>query len=269
MRNIRLILCLNLGSGLAAGAIGGAILGHVLTPTQTKVIEQAPAAAAAAPGGSAGGSTIVIVDGQVVNTTDANGVVVINTGSTPAPATAAAGETPAPAAAGETPAPLAPMASVPAADAAQNSTTPAETPMAPMPADNSTAPAANPEQPAPGGIICVPFKLNETDPNDATKMIEVEKIACYPAPPPPPPAEQQAANATAPLAAPVEAAAGSAPLAPLQPIAAESSSQQLQQESTKIGDESLKEAGNNSNRQEFAPMAAIICFVLSYLVAYN
>ena len=139
-----------------------------------------------------------------------------------------------------------------------------------MPADNSTAPA-NPEQPAPpapGGIICVPFRLNETDPNDASKMIEVEKIACYPAPPPPPPAEQQATNATAPVAAPVEAVAGSVPLAPLQPIAAESSSQQLQQESTKMGDESLKAAGNNAGLKEFNSMAALICFVLSYLVAY-
>ncbi|KAM7346959.1 uncharacterized protein ACRADG_006662 isoform 1-T2 [Cochliomyia hominivorax] len=254
---------LGFGSGLAAGAIGGAILGHVLTPTQTKVIEQAPAAAAG--GGSSGGSTIVIVDGQVVNTTDANGVVVVNTGTTPAPGAAAA--------AGETPAPLAPLPAG-AAETTANANNTSETPLAPMPAAPAADPATpanatNAEQPPPaGGIICVPVRINETDPSDATKMIEVEKIACYPAPPPPvtPEQQQQATNETvaAVAAAPVE---GSAPLAPMQPITAGSSSQQLQQESTMVGDQTLKSADNAAGQT--GSLATLICFLLSYLIAYN
>ncbi|KAI8116644.1 hypothetical protein FF38_04780 [Lucilia cuprina] len=263
---------LGFGSGLAAGAIGGAILGHVLTPTQTRVVEQAPAAAAA--GGSADGGhdrIIIINNGQVMNaTTDANGVTVINTGETPAPGATVA--------AGETPAPLAPMAPVPAADVPQNATNPGETPaaVAPVPvpaaagADGSPAAPANPEQPPAGGIICVPVRVNQTDPNDATKMVEVEQIACYPAPPPPPAEPQVAAEAVKPAEAAVAPAPaeGSAPLAPMQPITAGSSSQQLQQESTLIGDQTIKSADNAVGPKEKGSLAILMCFLLSYLVAY-
>lgn len=251
---------------MAAGAIGGAILGHVLTPTQTRVVEQAPAAAAA--GGSDGGHDriIIINNGQPVNATDANGVTVINNGPTQAPGAAPA--------AGETPAPLAPMAAVPAvpAEMAQNTTNSSESPLAAMPAP---APApGNPEQPPAGGIICVPVRVNETDPTDATKMIEVEKIACYPAPPPPPPQAQVPAEGVEtpkpadPAAAPAPAE-GSAPLAPMQPITAGVSSQQLQQQSTAMADQTLKSATDAAASKEKGLIAFLICFTVSYLLASN
>lgn len=62
-------------------------------------------------------------------------------------------------------------------------------PLAPMltPELNATQPATDgseQRQPPPpnGGIICVPVRVMEADPNEPSKQIEVEKIACYPAP---------------------------------------------------------------------------------------
>lgn len=223
-------------------------------------MEHAPAAAGG--GGDSGHDRIIIINnGQVVNaTTDENGATVINTG---APAAAAA----APVANADTPAQLAPMAPMPPAtpdiNVPQNATT--DNTAVPMPAPamaDSNAPA-NPEQPPAGGIICVPMRLNETDPNDATKMIEVEKVACYPAPPPPPAANMDAAN---PQAAPAAPADGSAPLAPMQPITAGSSSQQLQQQSTMVGDQSIKSA-DSAGFMETGSLGMITCFLLTYFIA--
>lgn len=157
------------------------MLGHVLTPSNTKVIEQPPAAAA---GG--GDRVIIINNGQPINATD--GVTVINNGQQqPAEDAAKMGM----------PVPLAPIV---------NNTEPANNPpVQPIP----PAGVASGEQsapPPPGGIICVPVFANETDPNDSSKMIQVEKIACYNAPPLPPAngtmehAQQQPNNESAPLA---------------------------------------------------------------------
>uniref|UniRef100_A0A0K8U2L1 Uncharacterized protein n=1 Tax=Bactrocera latifrons TaxID=174628 RepID=A0A0K8U2L1_BACLA len=206
---------LGFGSGLAAGAIGGAILGHVLTPTHTRV-ESAPAGQP----GSADDKIIIINNGPPgsVTTTNAAGATVITTGVVgenatqpmPAPAQAAAPADPA--------IPNVPLAPIGDNNAAQPTPAPGAIPAA--------APQPAPEQPPPGGIICVPVRVNETDPADSSKMIEVEKIACYPAPPPPPPASVTGAemNGTAPVMPP--ASEGSAPLAPMSPVTA--ASQQLQ-----------------------------------------
>lgn len=96
-----------------------------------------------------------------------------------------------------------------------------------MTAGAPAAPAA-PEQPAAapaGGIICVPVKVPQPDPNDSTKTIEVEQIACYNAPAPEAtPAPASAVSETPTTAAPttatpvtsVEPTAEGVALAPLQ-----------------------------------------------------
>ncbi|XP_030383153.1 ATP-dependent RNA helicase glh-4-like [Scaptodrosophila lebanonensis] len=71
---------LGLGTGLIAGAIGGAVLGHVLTPTETKVVNQAP------PAGDAGSADKIIIinnnaqPGTVTTAEVAAGTTIINTG---------------------------------------------------------------------------------------------------------------------------------------------------------------------------------------------
>ncbi|KAH8286740.1 hypothetical protein KR018_004459, partial [Drosophila ironensis] len=184
---------LGFGTGLLAGGLGGALLGHALTPSGGS--SSVPAAAAAPAGGQ--DRIIIINNGVPVNGTSADGTTVIN----------AAGVAAAP---GGVP--------VPAMNATQDAQAmPGAVPMAPFSpeASNMTAPNATdagaPPPPPPGGIICVPTKVNETDPNDSSKMVEVEKIACYPAPPPP--------------AAP--AGEGPAPLAPMAPV--QPGMQQVQQ----------------------------------------
>ncbi|XP_061398312.1 nascent polypeptide-associated complex subunit alpha, muscle-specific form-like [Musca vetustissima] len=247
---------LGFGSGLAAGAIGGAILGHVLTPTQTKVVEQAPAAGNAA----GGGDRVIIINntGQPINATDANGATVINAGGAAAPA-AATGDA---AAAAAPMAPLAPLAPMAAADEMNNTTL--APPMAGAGDANATT-AEQPPAPAPGGIICVPVRVNATDPNDASKMMEVEQIACYPAPPPAAaPAAMDPATAAGQQPPPAE---GSAPLAPIQPIPGEGS-QQLQQ-STLVGEQNAKQADSAANpQQQQGLLGLIVCFVVSYALAY-
>lgn len=162
---------LGFGTGLLAGGLGGALLGHALTPSGGSSSQPA----AAAPAAAAGQDRIIIINNGVpVNASD--GTTVINaagTAAAPMNATAVSADA--------QPAQLAPMA-----------------PMAPM-ANGTDAAQQSAPPPSPGGIICVPTKVNETDPADSSKMIEVEKIACYPAPPPP---------AAAPGAEPV-------PLAPM------------------------------------------------------
>lgn len=208
---------------MAAGAIGGAILGHVLTPTHTRV-ESAPAAPAGQPG-SDDGKIIIINNGPPgsVTTTNAAGATVITTGvagengTQPMPA-------PAPAAAPADPAiPNVPLAPIGDNNAGQPTPAPGAVPAE---AAAAAAPQPAPGEPPLGGIICVPVRVNDTDPADNSKMIEVEKIACYPAPPPPPSAPVAGAemNGTAPIMPP--AGEGSAPLAPMSPVTA--ASQQLQ-----------------------------------------
>ncbi|XP_054727060.1 basic proline-rich protein-like [Anastrepha obliqua] len=220
---------LGFGSGLAAGAIGGAILGHVLTPTNTRVVESAPAPA---PGqsGTNDDKIIIINNGPPgsVTTTNAGGATVITTGvageNGTQPAVAPA-PVPAPGAApADAPIPNVPLAPLGDNTAAQPANGAPEH-ATPAPGAAPAQGAAAEQQPPPGGIICVPVRINETDPADNSKMIEVEKIACYPAPPPPPPAAAGAEmNGTAPLMPAV--GEGSAPLAPLSPVTA--ASQQLQ-----------------------------------------
>uniref|UniRef100_A0A1I8PNQ1 Uncharacterized protein n=1 Tax=Stomoxys calcitrans TaxID=35570 RepID=A0A1I8PNQ1_STOCA len=249
---------LGFGSGILAGAIGGAVLGHALTPTHTKVIEQAPAAGNAA----GGGDRVIIINnsGQPINATDANGATIINTGgATPAPGAPAAPATSSDNPAGAM-APVAPMAPL--------------APMVPMAADmNATTPMPGtmPEQqqpPAPGGIICVPVRVNATDPADATKMVEVEQIACYPAPPPA--AAPEAMDANNPAAPPAMPNAGSsAPLAPMQTPPEGSQQLQQSQQSTLVGDQSVKPAGSAGNQQQHEGLLGLMmCFLVSYFVAY-
>ncbi|XP_049310757.1 uncharacterized protein LOC125778203 isoform X2 [Bactrocera dorsalis] len=201
---------LKIGAGLAVGVIGG-VIGHELTKTHTRV-ESATAAPARQPG-SAENKIIIINNGRPcsVTTTNAAGATVITTGvvgenaKQPMPA-------PAPTAAPAIPnVPLAPIGD-------NNATKPTPAPRAAL-AESApaAAPQAAPEQPRPGGLICVPVRVNDTDPADSTKMIEVEKIVCYPAPPPPPPAPVAGAqmNRTAPVMPP--ASEGSAPLVPMCP----------------------------------------------------
>ncbi|XP_030378317.1 formin-like protein 7 [Scaptodrosophila lebanonensis] len=160
------------GTGLLAGGLGGALIGHALTPSGGSS-SQAAAAAPAAAGGT--DRIIIINNGVPVNATD--GTTVINAAGQPMNTTDVAAA----------PAPLAPLAPMDG-----QSTMPA----------NGTDAAAPP--PPTGRIICVPTKVNETDPTDSSKMIEVEKVACYPEPPPP-------------AAAPGEGPAPLAPMAPAQP----------------------------------------------------
>ncbi|EDW63039.1 uncharacterized protein [Drosophila virilis] len=162
---------LGFGTGLIAGGLGGALLGHALTPSGGS--SQPAAAAPAAAGGQ--DRIIIINNGVPVNASD--GTTIIN--AAPVNGTQMAADA--------APAQLAPFSPEGVNMTMANGT------------DASGAAAAAPA--APGNIICVPHKVNETDPADSSKMIEVEKIACYPAPPPP---------AAAPGAEPV-------PLAPMAP----------------------------------------------------
>lgn len=185
------------GTGLLAGGLGGALLGHALTPSGGSSSSSQPVAAAPA----AGQDRIIIINNGVPVEANANGTTVINAGGAVAPD--------APAAAGAAPlAPMTPMNATQTDAAAQ----PAQlAPFSPeQAAQNGTTDGGAAAPPPAGGIICVPTKVNETDPADATKMIEVEKIACYPAPPAP---------AAAPGAEPV----------PLAPMAAPNQQQQQQQ----------------------------------------
>lgn len=174
---------------MLAGGLGGALLGHALTPSGNSGSSQPVAAAPAA----AGQDRIIIINNGVPVEANANGTTVINAGG-------AATDAAAPAA------PLTPMAPMnttqtdAAAPPAQLAPFSPENAAQTQNATNDGAAAAG-VPPPPGGIICVPTKVNETDPADSTKMIEVEKIACYPAPPAP---------AAAPGAEPV-------PLAPMSP----------------------------------------------------
>ncbi|XP_054086944.1 uncharacterized protein LOC128921930 [Zeugodacus cucurbitae] len=207
-------------TGSVTGAIGEAILERVLRPIHTRVVSAQPAAAK--PSGSNDGKIIIINNGPPgsVTTTNANRGTVITTGvvgenvTKPMP-----GQLPAVAPAGPA------VSNVPLAPVGKNIA--AQPTPAPGAAPAEDAAAAAP-QPAPEQ----PVRINETDPNDNTKMVEVEKTAGYLAPQPPPPASAAGAemNGTAPVMPP--AGKGSAPLAPIGPVTA--ASQQLQAIPTQI-----------------------------------
>lgn len=194
------------GTGLLAGGLGGALLGHALTPSGGSSSSSQPVAAAPA----AGQDRIIIINNGVPVEANANGTTVINAGGAAAPAADAA-------AAGSAPlAPMTPMNATQTDAAAQ----PAQlAPFSPeQAAQNGTTDGAAAAPPPPaGGIICVPTKVNETDPADATKMIEVEKIACYPAPPAPAAAPGAEPVPLAPMAAPNQQQQQSPPPAMLPP----------------------------------------------------
>ncbi|KAH8274357.1 hypothetical protein KR044_010190, partial [Drosophila immigrans] len=176
-------------TGALAGAATGAVVTHLLSSSggSSHPVAAAPAAPAA------GQDRIIIINNGVpVNASD--GTTVINAGGAPAPVAAPVNATQVEGAA--MPAQLAPFAP-------ENAT---------MPMSNTTDPAAAPPAPPAGGIICVPVKVNETDPADSTKMVEIEKIACYPAPPPAPVAP---GSEPAPLAPMAGSSGMSPPLAPL------------------------------------------------------
>lgn len=261
-----------LGTGLIAGALGGAILGHALTPTHTRVVDHSYSGGGGGEGyggGNSGGGDdkIIIINngppGSVTTTSAGSGTTVINTGNqaapvapAPAPAAPAYGSQfpeppspgsaplaplpPAPAAPGAAPlAPLAPLPPAPiepASVASVNSAPPAPgtpaDPNAPVPPAPPApgAPADPNAPPAPGGLICVPIKTQQPDPKDPTKTIEVDQIACYPAPPPEPAVNGTQEAVAAPVAAggsvqmvpaeattPINIPEGSVPLAPILP----------------------------------------------------
>ncbi|XP_060665773.1 LOW QUALITY PROTEIN: helicase SRCAP [Drosophila nasuta] len=191
------------GPGFLTGALAGAATGAVVTHLLSSSGGSSSHPVAAAPPAPAAGQDriIIINNGVPVNASD--GTTVINAGAAPA-----AGVPVLPVNGTQMeamqPAQLAPFAP-------ENAT---------MPMSNTTDPAAAgavaPASPAPGSIICVPTKVNETDPTDSSKMVEVEKIACYPAPPPPAVAPGSEPAPLAPLGSPP--AAMSPPLAPLAPI---------------------------------------------------
>ncbi|XP_036328050.1 uncharacterized protein LOC118740565 [Rhagoletis pomonella] len=54
-----------------------------------------------------------------------------------------------------------------------------------------TATAAPPDMPPTGGIICMPWLFNETDPIHPANVVTIEKTICFPAPSPPPPSAPQ------------------------------------------------------------------------------
>ncbi|XP_062139422.1 uncharacterized protein LOC133848060 [Drosophila sulfurigaster albostrigata] len=195
------------GPGFLTGALAGAATGAVVTHLLSSSGGSSSHPVAAAPPAPAAGQDriIIINNGVPVNASD--GTTVINAGAAAAP----------PAAAG--------VPVLPVNGTQMEAMQPAQlAPFAPdnatMPMSNTTDPAAAgavaPASPAAGSIICVPTKVNETDPTDSSKMVEVEKIACYPAPPPPAVAPGSEPAPLAPLGSPP--AAMSPPLAPLAPI---------------------------------------------------
>lgn len=88
---------------------------------------------------------------------------------------------------------------------------------------NASPSNAETATPAPGGIICVPIRVAEPSPEDSTKMVEVEKIACYPAPPP---------EATPSTVLPTETAAVAVTMAPNNQEQAQTSSPDTSSTST-------------------------------------
>lgn len=182
-----------LGTGLIAGALGGAVLGHVLTPTHTQTVQQAVPVAASS--GDDKDRIIIINNGQPATVTESkDGTTIINTNpAAPAqPGVAAPQQPAAPGAPVAQPAdigmaPLAPM--MPLAPVPNMNGTEGAAPLAPFAPgtpnlESAPQPAAQEQGPPPGGIICVPVMVNVTSPTDPTNITQVEQIACYPAPPP-------------------------------------------------------------------------------------
>uniref|UniRef100_A0A1A9WZJ9 Mucin-like domain-containing protein n=1 Tax=Glossina brevipalpis TaxID=37001 RepID=A0A1A9WZJ9_9MUSC len=209
---------LGFGSGLLAGGLAGGLLGHALTPTHTKVVEHSPVMSGGYGGGGGGSGNnngedrIIIINngppGSVSTTNAGPGTTVINTGASQPPAAEpgpqqAAAPTITNAPPSEIPsaalAPLNPMhadttntASAAGTETTGNavagngviSTNSAIAQSPPVGVQSPETAESPAEQPPTGGIVCVPIKVPEPDPNDSSKTIEVEKIVCYPAPPP-------------------------------------------------------------------------------------
>lgn len=197
-----------LGTGLIAGAIGGALLTHALTPSHNReVVHTSSGVSNPAPDSD---RIIIINNGPPGSvTTNGAGATVIdsNQGGGMAAAPAAVNPAPAPYQPQDPATPLAPFQpgstqavnNQPANDAGLPIAAAAAAPVAVAAGaamtDPNNANTTNPVPagPAPGSIACYPIMVNQTDPNDPTKVTLVEQIACYevPANPPPPPADQQ------------------------------------------------------------------------------
>lgn len=179
-----------------AGALGGAVLGHVLTPTHTQTVQQGVPVAGAPSDDK--DRIIIINNGQPATVTESKDGTTIITTNQAQPGMAPVAQPGVAPVAQPSPdigmAPLAPMAPVPSMNGPEGSA-----PLAPFaagtPNTQSQPPPADQAPPA-GGIICVPVLVNVTSPTDPNNVTQVEQIACYPAPPPEP---QPMANGTVPL----------------------------------------------------------------------
>ncbi|XP_037905504.1 vegetative cell wall protein gp1-like isoform X3 [Hermetia illucens] len=179
------------GSGLLAGALGGAVLGHVLTPSgnsgssdseKVVIINNPPAQAApAAPAAAAPAAPAAAAPAAAAPVDPAAAPA-----AAPAPAAPGVPAVVPPVLPGST-APIAPVA--PVADAAGNETS-TPTPLAPFPSEMNNTNTPPPVY----GLMCVPVMVNVTDPANPANITMVEQIACYnvtqpaaPAPPAPQP----------------------------------------------------------------------------------
>lgn len=214
---------LQTGTGLIAGALGGAILGHALTPTHTHHVVSGGTSNAPADNQD----RIIVINnnpGQPATVTNAagqpvSGVSVIQNGGQPATGVTSGGVP-------EPPVPLAPFPNQqnaqPGQPAGQLAGQPAGqpqpfsagtatsgaaypdgvVPLAPFPNANSNSteqsipPATNVNgttQPQ-YATYCMPVMVNVTDPNNTANVTTVEQVYCYNVLVPPP--EQQMAPAT-------------------------------------------------------------------------
>ncbi|XP_017042765.1 sialidase-like [Drosophila ficusphila] len=197
---------LGLGTGLVAGAVGGAILGHALTPTNTQVV----GSSASSSGGHGSDTKIIVINNGPpgpVNTTDlGSGTTAMNAAGNPEsvspflPVPPSYAAPPAPPTSEYPGLPVPPAPPVPSLDPLLPTPAdpftplqPNETPIAPgtqgalessgpLAASDAVVPSAPPD----GPLICAPIKVTQPDPNNSTQTVEVEQIACYPAPPLPP-----------------------------------------------------------------------------------
>lgn len=204
---------------MIGGAIGGAVLGHVLTPTHTQTVQHM----APVQGSSSDDKDriIIINNGQPATVTESkDGTTIINTNPAapqpgapapqpgyvapqtqpgyvaPQPGVPPAAQPPAPGS-DIGMAPLAPMGPIPNNMNGTEGSAPLA-PFAPNTPNAAGQPAAQEQGPPPGGIICVPVLVNVTSPTDPANITQVEQIACYPAPPPEQP---PMVNGTVPQAA--------------------------------------------------------------------
>lgn len=269
--------------------MAGGLLGHALTPTHTKVIEHQPTYMGGGGGGGGGGSNgngedrIIIINNGPAGSVTADklpgGTTVIqNNPSDNASPQAPTPNLAQPAAQSAPLAPLQPVAPVadqnpPALNSPTNANIGAAGASAAIGAAgagaalNAATSAGNtPVEQAPptGGIICVPMKVPEMDPNDNTKTIEVEKTVCYPAPAPAPAQAPATAPAPAPALAPDPSPLpASVPTTDLASIPAASSEAIVQTTSNTVPSVSTSpltldiRADFENEQKTFAPLASI------------